>query len=203
MKYLIFLFLFSLSIPSYAQAPMGEMPHALTKDAGLLRGTLFREENNKKEFIQNEVVALIVFYQGKRVLMLDKKTDSQGHFEFKNIFRDPDYVYALGVMLEDELYVYPDIQIQKDQKVVHVDFPVGPESPYHVDAQMEEGDNSETAEPSTNMGTTMGIAADVEKTPFSVTSFYQNSHQKLTLFLSGVVLILSLIFYFKKERRAL
>lgn len=169
MKILTFLALFFAPVLSQAMPGQGTggmpgmpmqmpgapaAPHAPT-DTGVIEGTLFvTDAQGKKAAHPTHPVVIMVFQNGQRILMLDKATDEKGHFVFKNIFSDPSYTYAVGSMVENSVYVLPDLRLKKGEKKITVDFTVGPGSPYLVPSAPETAPqgNMEGMAPQANMG---------------------------------------------------
>jgi len=101
-------------------------------------------------------------------------------------------VYALGAIYQEKVHIYPGLQLTKDNDVLKVEFPVGEGSPYEVRedflAQAKEGRPVATPGP---MGSSMGLSSQIPTGDMSVSSFFQDSHQKLALGLAMLIILLS------------
>lgn len=155
---------------------------------GVLTGQAYEMENGKKVPLANHSIAIMVFQNGERVLMLDKTTDAKGAFKFQNIFRHADFVYSLGILHDENLFVIPEIQLQENEESKAIDFQVGKGSPYLVDTKHTASQATDIAMPSGSGGIT----------PFSVKG-WTHSHQKVALILSAFVLLLTGLIYFRKS----
>lgn len=163
---------------------------------GIIEGKLFTQNNQrKKTFLNGHRVVLVVFYQGERILMLDKTTDPQGFFKFGNIFQDPDYAYALVSMLDDSLYVIPDIRLARGEDKKVVEFWIGAGSSYFM-ANISDVEGS--LESPMQQGS-MGLA-ESQKTEYSVSARWAKTYQQMALVLSAVVLVLVILFAFSKSK---
>lgn len=189
-----FLFLNLIFSPAaMAQDPSNAMPPIQGMEVGLLQGNLFVEKTpGKKEVLPDFVVALMVFQDGKRILMLDKKTDAKGFFEFKNIFKDPAYTYTVGTIYEDMLYLIPNLTLKKEDKVLKVDFVVGPKSPHLVGSASEMMKGAPAEQGTQATPNSPRITPTVKKH-----DFMSQHHQKLALGLS----ILAIVFVVYLARR--
>ncbi|MDO8519082.1 MAG: hypothetical protein Q7T11_02835 [Deltaproteobacteria bacterium] len=176
LSFLILLLLSSVAV----RAQMASPPHA-NAETGVIEGTL-------KPLHVGHTVVLMVFQNGQRVLMLDKETDAQGKFSFKNIFADPSYAYAVGAMVGNQVYVMPDLKLKPGEKKITVEFPIGPGSPYLMPA--------ESASPAPGDQAMAPQASDA-KTPFSTK--WGTPYQKVAVLLSLFVLFLALRFYRAKK----
>lgn len=195
---LLLLILLFLSPFAIAISPQEEQLFHTDNQArtGIIEGTLFiQDEGGKKTFLSNHRVILVVFYQGERILMLDKTTDTKGFFKFGNIFQDPDYSYAVASMLDDSLYVISDIGLEQGEESKNVDLWVGFGSPYF----MVDVSNLETPKASSMQQGSMGLA-DSQKAEYSVSARWAKSYQQMALVLSAVVLVLVILFAFSKTK---
>lgn len=126
-----------LLMPSFAlhaeQMPPQTSPHEMpgVANTGEIAGVLFTQnEKGTKTPLTQQQVSLIVFNNNQQVLMLEKTTDQNGHFHFKNIFRDPAFSYGLGLSYNNDLFVYPRFQLDKNEAIKKIEFQVGTGSPY-------------------------------------------------------------------------
>lgn len=183
-----------------APPPKGVMPHFEGMETGLIEGTIFNvDAAGKRTPLADQPIAIIVFKDGKRILMVDKKADAKGAFTVQNVFKDPSFVYALGTLFEEKLYVLPNIQVKKGEDKKTVEFAVGAGSPYQVDDANHPQMNAQQGAASTPVD--MGMpAGDQAKSEFSVASAFSHAHQKSALFLCGLVLVLALIFGLKQKQ---
>lgn len=165
---------------------------------GFFRGRVyFQDEKGGKNYLDAQTVALMVHEDGKQVLMLDKKTNEKGEFEFKNIFRDPRFQYALGTSYNDQLYVITGLSLGEDEESREIDFLVGGVSPYLVD--LEELHSQGAGSSSVDVG--MPSSVLLQKAPFSVEGGILYPYQKIALALCGMVLSLAAYFMLSKKWR--
>lgn len=116
-------------MPPHAGAAMPNMG-----PTGVVEGSLFSlDSKGKKQPVAGQTVAMMVFENGQQVLMLEKTTDAQGKFIFKNIFKNKAYAYGFGTMYQDSLYVYPHFSLGDKEDVKAVAFQIGNGSPYARD----------------------------------------------------------------------
>lgn len=180
-----------------AEAP--QMPPHATGDVptGIVLGRLVLvDENQKKTPLPGANVGIMVFHRGERVLMLDKTSDDQGNFIFKNIFRDPDYAYSLGSIYQDVLHVFPRFSLAADQEEHRVEFLVGPGSP-HVLGNVEQMLQAKNAKKTSNFREGTG---EVVKASYTAGSFLENEHQKVAVILSALVLFFAAFILLKNKR---
>lgn len=182
------LVLFSLSV----WAQMGGVPPHQGVETGLIEGQLSElHEGGKKTPFANHTVVIMVFKDGQRILMLDKETDAKGHFTFKNIFTDSAYVYAIGSMIENNVYVMSDLHLKPGEKSLAVDFPIGPGSPYFMQ-EMSQG----TAPADQGMVP----SAEAVEPPSSSPSLLDKPYQKAAVALSFLVVLLAISFSRPKKQ---
>ncbi|QQR81346.1 MAG: hypothetical protein IPJ69_04235 [Deltaproteobacteria bacterium] len=128
--------------------PMGQMPQFQGMKTGVFNGTLVtKEASGKKTPVVGQTVVILVFQNGQRMLMLNKKTDEKGQFQFKNIFIDPSFSYQIGTMWNQNLYVIPELHLEENQKEKKIEFLIGEGSPYFV-STMEAAQRESSAEDS-------------------------------------------------------
>ena len=133
------------------QVPTEASPHEMpnVENTGEIVGTLFTQnEKGEKTPAPQQKVSLLVFNNDQQVLMLEKPTDQNGHFHFKNIFRDPAFSYGLGLMYNDDLFVYPRFHLEKNEIIKKIEFHVGQGSPYQRDLESMMKQKSPAARPS-------------------------------------------------------
>lgn len=173
-------------------------PHAMPDvPTGIVLGRLVLvDENQKKTPLPGANVGIMVFHRGERVLMLDKTSDDQGNFIFKNIFRDPDYAYSLGSIYQDVLYVFPRFSLAPDQSEHQVEFLVGPGSP-HVLGNVEEMLQAKNAKKTSNFREGAG---EVVKASYTAGAFLGDEHQKVAVILSALVLLFAAFILLKNKR---
>ena len=121
------------SVPAQAQ-PTQAPPHMPGIDnAGIIAGEIFvKEGTDKKIPVADQTVTIIVYQGGEQVLTLDKKTDADGKFLFKNIIRDPGFSYEFGTMYDKDVYIYPKTQLAGDEVKKTLLFVIGKDSPYKI-----------------------------------------------------------------------
>ncbi|MBX7149611.1 hypothetical protein K1X76_11080 [bacterium] len=201
-KFIIFFFIFCFfSWSAVAQMPpAGSMP-PMFMGKGFIEGTLYKMEKGKKQVLTDHPIGIMVFQNGQRLLTLDKKTDANGNFKFKNIKQEDGFSYVLGVIENDKLYVMSDITLTPAQDVFKADFNVGEGSPYlmeDVDLHAAQAEaNAESASPNeadTPAMTGQMGSGESSKSALSVASPWEKPHQKLAILLS--VFVLGLSFYF-------
>lgn len=209
MRFLNIMLLFLLALiasPAHAQMmPTGDMK-AVMPDVprGRFEGQVMFLEGEKKKPMAHQTVALMVFQNGERILMLNKQTDEKGRFEFKNIFRDPSFTYAIGSMHEEQVYVLPKLGLLPSEESKTVELVVGAGSPHLMAAMVPGaagagGPAAEAGSQDMGMGGGMAPRAGSGKAPFSAHSILGQSHQKVALFLSLAVILLA--FYFAKSKK--
>ncbi len=193
MKYRLFIF-FILAVHFHVEA---KSPPSMEQafpgmEMGELRGTVWVSdtEGNKKPLSHSEV-ALVVFHKGEQVLALHKPSDANGEFVFKNIFKDPSFEFAIGVLYEDSPYVMEGLHLEPYQDFLAVDLQVGEGSPYLVPQNIVQ------EELKTDLN--MPPPSSTVKGSFSVSKAWGEPHQKMALFLSAMVVILALYFGLKKK----
>lgn len=184
-KHLVaFFFLFVVLSPGDVRAEekkgMPSMQQAFPgMEMGQLEGDLFAlEDSGKKKFLPNHEVMIKVFQQDQELLALHKTTDEKGHFVFKNIFKDPSFIYALGFFHDNQLFVMDGLKLDKAQDTLKVDFRVGAGSPYLVPEEVvNQGKGQVKKMPSSDSG-------QVSK---KVSGLWKEPHQKVALILSLAV----------------
>lgn len=130
-------------MPPHAGAAMPDMG-----PTGVVEGNLFQlDSKGKKQAVAGQIVAMMVFESGQQVLMLEKTTDAQGKFVFKNIFKNKNYAYGFGTMHENNLYVYPRFSLGDKEDVKVVAFQIGAGSPYMRDPASMGMPQGEEAQP--------------------------------------------------------
>ena len=185
-----------LSLKVQAQQPPPHMDSVMPGvEKGILDGVLVVSDEGKKEKpIPNQAVVLMVFQNGERILMLNKETDAAGKFQFKNIFKDEQFEYALGTMVEEQPYLMSGIRMNKSQESLQVRFVVGKGSPYKIDRAASEHEHEE-ASPGSMQGMN---AASNTRTPLTAQSFWAKSYQKMAIILAGIVSLIVLAFILRK-----
>ncbi len=180
--------LFAVSAEAASNMPAGRAPmmEALFKDVprGVFKGRLLLEEG--KKILPDHPIAMVVFQGSQKLLMLDKTTDSKGLFEFKNIFKDASFSYALGVMHEGRIYLFTQPGLNKDEDVRTFDFEIGPKSPYLIPEELMNIEATNEGMPLTN------AAVD-----YTVSEAWGRQYQMVTWTLGGLVLLLALYFGWK------
>ena len=168
------------------------MPPHEGVENGVINGKLFElHEGKKQTLFAHHTVVIMVFKDGQRILMLDKETDDQGNFSFKNIFTDPSFAYAIGSMIDNNVYVMSDLHLKPGAKQLSVEFPIGPGSSYFM-SQMSNG-----AAPG-DQG--MPPSADAPAPPEdSASSLFDKPYQKAAVGLSFLVLLLAFSFWRSKK----
>ena len=194
MKKLFFLIFFIWIANAHAQMS-GAMPENIMPgvERGKLEGVLVEKNKKSEKPMAGEPVALMVFQNGQRILMLDKKTDDKGRFLFRNIFKDSSFVYALGYMRDQELYVMTDLKILPGGNDLNVKFVVGEGSPYRVSEELM--NQAATASSTGDLGMNTSASG---KASFSATGKWAKSYKTLSLILCGLVGLMA--FYFIARR---
>lgn len=98
--------------------PLGNIP------VGVLQGVLQKDGRP----LANHLVIIQVRQGGEQVLTLPKTTDAHGRFEFKNIFRDPQFAYTLFTESDGKVYKLPPLTPTAAQEKYSVTFAIGPET---------------------------------------------------------------------------
>ena len=80
LKFFLFFSLFFLS-----QKVLAQMPEFQGIEKGVLQGRVLFMDT--KAPMPSQAIVIIAYFDGNRILMLDKQTDANGRFEFQNIFR--------------------------------------------------------------------------------------------------------------------
>ncbi len=190
----IALFLCGFIFFGFAAMAQPMMPQMGFK-TGVFNGNLFTQEGDGKIAVKNHPVAIMVFQNGERVLMLDKTTDEKGHFEFGNIFRDPSFSYTFGTMLDEQLYLLTGLQLGADEEKKNVDFMVGKNSPNFVpDSVVQEAQNMKQPD------AMMPPKAASEVSPQTAGHQALKSSQRLALLLSALVIVFAFYFALRKQR---
>jgi len=203
MKKLMFIF-FVLMQASIAQAqiPQGD-PSAMMQqlfpgmEMGKLTGEVFELKEGKKSPLSGQEIALIVFQGEDELLKLHKATDTAGVFEFKNIFRDPQFHYVIGTFYQEKMYVYDRISLEKAQETKHVELQVGNGSPYLIEMPKEEEINEQEPQ----MDQAMPFNTSGEKADKSVRGLFREPHQKVSLALCMIVVLFCAYFYWGHGRK--
>ncbi|HSA60478.1 MAG TPA: hypothetical protein VLJ37_12435 [bacterium] len=188
--------------------PMAQMPQFQGMQMGVFDGTLVEMKGGgKKAPVPGQTVAIVVFQNGQRVLMLNKKTDEQGRFQFKNIFMDPSFSYLIGTMWNGKLYEMTDLGLKEGEKERKIELSVGEGSPYWVTDVKPPQEEPAEAEaealpqgPSDLMRASSPPPASAEGA-FSVGSYWEYPYQKIALVLSGIVALAGLYHLVQPERR--
>lgn len=132
-KYYLLLILSVLIVPmrAFSEAPETP-PHPMSQmAAGRLEGQVFTEDTaGKRTPLPNQKVTLVVLQNGSAVLKLPKVTDAEGKFQFKNIFDDPSFEYAVETAYESRVYLMLHLHLEKGSTVIDAPFRVGEGSPY-------------------------------------------------------------------------
>lgn len=191
MRRFIFVFFVFLMIPAGVKSQTPAVsPHAEEgKETGIIQGVLFSiAENGKRKILPSHKVTIIISRQGRGVLTLDKETDDKGHFNFKNIFSDPDFSYALGAIFDKKMYVVPDIKLKKGEMSHDVEFRVGEESPYEIEHDM-----------AASMGSGMDPGGKpIKRVSHSAGQAWSDAYRDVAVALSIIVILLGGYYYFKK-----
>lgn len=169
--------------------PPGGAPvmEALFKDIprGVFKGRLVMVDGASKREMADHPIAMVVFRGPEKVLMLDKKTDAKGRFEFKNIFQDAGFSYALGVMDDNRIYLFTQPGLKSGEKERSFDFEIGPQSPYLVPEEMLQIAESAPQE---------GMPMTNQATPFTVDKKWSRQFHMVTYVLSALVLLAAAFF---------
>lgn len=203
-RYSFMLMVFLLaSVSSQAQpdSPPPAAKHTMPgmENAGSIEGFVFEQDaNGQKKPVAGQEVVMMVFQNSKQVLMLNKNTDDNGLFVFKNIFHDAAYSYGFGTVFQEKLYVLPRLQLTQDKEAKKVDFRVGEGSPLFRDpATMGMGAGGAKSDEAPAMGS-----------PSAAASQHGNDHnqnwnqpfQKLALIFCVVVALLGAYYLGKKSK---
>ncbi len=165
-----------------------------TVETGVLRAKLYHASD--KSPLGSQDVVIMVFQNGERVLMLNKKTDAKGIVVFKNIFADPDFTYAIGAMEGEKPYVIPSLQLKPGEKELSVDLPIGPGSPYDA-SQMMTGNQGGSTPGDPGMAPS---SSGGENPQFTVSSFLGTTDQKIAMTLSLFVFIVFVLLAARGKR---
>lgn len=131
MKLKTFAFLICASILIFCQNTVladdnSSNPHeGSQKEVGVITGALRVESGNA---IPEHAVLLNVFHKDQMVLQIPKKTDSEGKYQFKNIFRSPDFHYIISAEYEGKLYGTKPISLDPKQSLIQLDLNLGNET---------------------------------------------------------------------------
>lgn len=196
--------------------PMAQMPQFQGMEMGIFDGTLVETKGaGKKAPVPGHAVAIVIFQNGQRVLMLNKKTDEQGRFQFKNIFMDPSYSYLIGTMWNGKLYEMHDLKLKKGEKVRKIEFLIGEGSPHGAadvsppleepveaapQAPVEPAPEARPPGPSDLMRAAAPAPGSAEGA-FSVGSYWEHPYQKIAIVLSGIVALAALYHWVQPKRR--
>jgi len=170
---------------------------------GILRGFLYEKIEGQKKAVADQSVAIMVFQNGQRVLMLDKKSDEKGYFEFKNIFRDMAFKYTLGAMNKDHLYLINDLQMKEDQESLFVEFEIGLQSknlvPDSVVAQIQQEAGNGSSEATAGGVPDGSMSMGNETVSKTANQVLLGPSKKVALVLSGLVLVYAFYFALRKQ----
>lgn len=108
----------------------GQAPHSKL-EVGQLEGTLVK---NGRPLAGKDVV-IQVEQDGQTLLTLPKKTDEQGQFVFKNIFKDPQYRYFLLTEYEGKVYRHGPLQLLGKQESLKTVFAITPDKMVEMSAE--------------------------------------------------------------------
>lgn len=114
--------------PGMAEAT-GQPPHT-KMDVGQMEGTLTKDGKPQA----NKEIVIQVQQGGQTLLTLPKKTDENGQFIFKNIFKDPQYSYFLLTEDGGKVHRYGPVQLAAKQDTVKVAFAIKPENAAEMNA---------------------------------------------------------------------
>jgi hypothetical protein len=191
LHFIVFILMITLSLEIYAQMPA----NLANKPKGKLVGELiYQGRDGTIEKAAGRKVALMVFFKGQRVLMLDKDTDQEGRFEFSNVFKDPDYQYAVGAIFEDKLFVYPNITMPNDKEEIKIEFLIGENSPYKIS---EDITNQARKIATGEINQPMSSNSENQIQPTVLLS--RSQAKNLTIILSVLILFLAIFYSFNKK----
>ncbi|MBF0105621.1 MAG: hypothetical protein HQM16_09885 [Deltaproteobacteria bacterium] len=112
-----------IAMPS---AGMPQNPHTTSQaDTGFIDGVLLTADNKP---VANQTVTLIIYENQREILTIDKQTDAQGKFKFKNIIKSPQFFYDVGTIYENKMFIYPKIALKENETTIKVDFVIGSHS---------------------------------------------------------------------------
>ncbi len=115
----IWCLLFGASAVSIAQP---KAPHDSAGTTGIITGRLLKDG---KAVLGGHQVVLEILSGHKVVLTIPKPTDNNGSYQFKNIFKTPEFAYSISTEFEGKIYRTDFISLgEKDSKKV-VDLIVG------------------------------------------------------------------------------
>ncbi len=118
----IFLASCFLLLASSVLAQPAKMPHGTDVATGIITGKLLKD--GKTPLASHQVV-LEILSGHKVVLTIPKPTDKDGGYQFKNIFKSPEFAYSVSTEFEGKAYRTEFISLgEKDSKKV-VDLVVG------------------------------------------------------------------------------
>lgn len=178
------------SLDVQAQPPPSMQEVFPGMEMGELRGKVWSVDvQGSKKNLSNFEVALVVFHNGEQVLALHKPTDAEGGFVFKNIFKDPSFEFAIGVLYENKPYVMEELHLEAHQDFLAVELQVGEGSPYLV--------SQDIIDEETKTDLNMPPPSSTVKGSFSVRKIWGEPYQKTALFLSLGVVLLALYFGFR------
>ncbi len=105
-----------------AHAQDVKMPHGTDIATGIITGKLLKDG---KPALGGHQVVLEILNGHKVVLTIPKPTDNNGNYQFKNIFKSPEFAYSVSTEFEGKTYRTDFISLgEKDSKKV-VDLIVG------------------------------------------------------------------------------
>lgn len=197
---LLILSLVLLPLILHAQ-PQGMLPPHETPglETGEIVGTLFYiDKKGVKKPLGSHKVAIVVFQNNQRVLMLHKDTNEKGIFGFKNIFKNPAYSYALGVLYEGKPYLLGSLQLKKDESKRVVEFRVGEGSPHLMEGMPPV--REKVSSPSTV--SFMAPPSSTVAGSLSVPSVIAYPYQQIAVILVVLVLIFAGYFYFSEPKKS-
>lgn len=100
---------------------------------GQLVGEIFTEDGNgKRAPVGGQTLNLVVLQNGEPVLKLQKVSDKEGKFLFKNIFDDPAFEYAIEASYEGYVHLMLHLHLAPGADRIEAPFRVGEGSPYRV-----------------------------------------------------------------------
>lgn len=169
------------------------------ENAGSIEGFVFEQDaKGQKKPVAGQEVVMMVFQNSKQVLMLNKNTDDNGLFVFKNIFHDPAYSYGFGTVFQEKLYVLPRLQLTQDKEAKKVDFWVGEGSPLFRDpATMGMGEKGAAPGQAPAMGSSTAAAP---QQGHDHNEGWNQPFQKLALIFCVVVALLGAYYLGKKSK---
>lgn len=102
--------------------PQMKAPHDSDGASGIINGKLLKDG---KTPLADHPVVLEIISGDQMVLSIPKKTDKNGGYQFKNIFKTGEFAYVISAEVDGRLFKTDFISLKKNESVKTVNLNVG------------------------------------------------------------------------------